>query len=95
MGMKETYQKKLQAQLDEWNTEIEKLKAKADKAEADIKLEYYEEIEDLRVQQDVAREKLAALKNASDDAWEDLKAGMDDAWHTLGDAVQKAATRFT
>lgn len=95
MSMKETYQQKLQAQLDEWNAEIEKLKAKSDKAEADIKLEYYEEIEDLRVRQEAAREKLTTLKNASDDAWQDLKAGIDDAWHTLGEAVQKAVARFT
>jgi hypothetical protein len=48
MGMKEAYQKKLQAQLDEWNAEIEQLKAKADKAEAESQLEYYKKIEELR-----------------------------------------------
>ena len=48
MGMKEAYEKKLQAQLDEWGAEIDKLKAKADKAEADAQLDYYKEIEELR-----------------------------------------------
>ncbi|KHE91834.1 MAG: hypothetical protein SCABRO_02440 [Candidatus Scalindua brodae] len=31
MSMKEAYEKKFQAQLDEWKAEIDKLKAKADK----------------------------------------------------------------
>ena len=33
MNIKEAYQKKLQAQLDELGAEIDKLKAKADQAE--------------------------------------------------------------
>lgn len=94
MGMKEAYQKKLQAQLDEWSVEIEKLQAKADKAEADAQLEYYKEIEELRSMQEAARSKLAELKDASDDAWEDLKAGLDSAWNSLGNALKSATNRF-
>ena len=40
MNMKEAYEKKLEAQMEEWSLEIDKLKAKADKAEADSQLEY-------------------------------------------------------
>lgn len=94
MNMKETYRQKLQAQLDQWSAEIDKIKAKADKADADVKLEYYEEIEDLRVKQQAATDKLADLVDASDDAWEDLKAGVEIAWTSLGDAIDRAATRF-
>jgi len=35
MSMKEAYQKKLQAQIEEWNLEIEKLKAQVKGYEAD------------------------------------------------------------
>jgi multidrug resistance efflux pump len=94
MSMKEAYEKKLQAQLDEWGAEIDKLKAKADKAEADAQLEYYKQIEDLRSMQQAANEKLAGLKEASDNAWEDLKAGIDSAWDSLGNALKLAASRF-
>ena len=94
MSMKEIYQKKLQAQLDEWSAEIDKLKAKADRAEADAQLEYYKEIEELRSMQKEARSKLLELKNASDDAWEDLKAGMDSSWNIVGNALKSAASRF-
>ena len=94
MSMKEIYQKKLQAQLDEWSAEIDKLKAKADRAEADAQLEYYKEIEELRSMQEAASSKLVELKDASDDAWEDLKAGMDSSWNMVGNALKSAASRF-
>lgn len=94
MNMKKSYQQKLQAHLDEWSAEIDKLKARADKADADVKLEYYEQIEGLREKQDAARVKLTELMAASDDAWEDLKAGAESAGLALSDAVSKAVSRF-
>ena len=94
MSMKEAYEKKLQAQLDEWNTEIDKLKAKADKTEADAQLEYHKQIEELRSMQEAAKSKLAELKEASDDSWEDLKADIDNAWDSLGNALKSATSRF-
>jgi len=92
--MKEAYEQKLQAQLDEWSAEIDKLKAKADSAEADAQLEYYKRIEELRSMQETAANKLTGLKDAGDDAWEDLKAGIESAWDSLGNALKSAASRF-
>lgn len=94
MSMKKAYEDKLQAQLDEWNAEIGKLKARADKAGADAKLEYYKQIENLREQQQEAKAKLDELRRAGEDAWEDLKAGMENAWDSLGKAVKTAASRL-
>lgn len=94
MSMKEAYEKKLQAQLDEWGAEIDKLKAKADQAEADAHIEYQKQIEELQSMQATASEKLAELKASGDDAWEDLKAGAENAWSSLGDALKSAVDRF-
>jgi len=94
MGMKEAYEKKIDAQLDEWKVEIDKLKAKADKAEADAQIKYHKHIEDLRAKQEAARERLVELKEAGGDAWEDLKAGLDNALKSLGDAVKSATSYF-
>ncbi len=94
MSMKESYQQKLQDQLGQWSAEIDKLKARADKADANIKLEYYEQIEDLRVKQEAVKEKLADLMSASDDAWEDLKAEVENAWSSLGESIESATKRF-
>lgn len=94
MGMKEAYEKKLQSKLDEWNAEIDKLKAKADSAEADAQLEYHKQIEELRAMQDEAGKKFDELKEAGDDAWEDLKAGIDRAWDSLSSSIKSARSRF-
>jgi len=62
--------------LDEWKAEIDKMKAKADKVDADAQLEYYKQVEDLHLKYEATQEKLEELKEAGEDAWEDLKAGL-------------------
>jgi chromosome segregation ATPase len=94
MSKKEAYIEKLQAQLDEWDAEIKKLNAKAAKAQADAKLEYHEQIDRIRLQQQEARAKMDELRQSSEDAWEDLVAGMERAWDSLGKAVRSAMSRF-
>jgi hypothetical protein len=94
MNKKQEYQKKLQAQLDEWSADIDKLKAKADKAEADAKLDYQKQVEHLRSMKEDASKKMSELNRASDVAWEDLKSGMDSAWSSLDNAVKVATARF-
>lgn len=94
MDEKSAYRQKLEARFDQWRAEIDKLQAKATEAGADARLEYQEEIEKLRDQQEDARAKLDELDNASDEAWEDLKSGIENAWDDLGEAVKSARERF-
>lgn len=94
MSMKAAYEKKLRAHLDEWNAEINKLKAKAERAEADAQLQYNEEIAKLQSMRDGAAAKLSELEAAGDDAWEDLKAGIENAWDSMAVAVKSATSRF-
>ncbi len=91
---RKAYEEKLDAQLDEWNAQIELLKAKADKAKAEVRIEYYETIEALLHKQDNARTKLHALKTASDEAWEDLKTGAENVWTDVKTAFSSAASKF-
>lgn len=94
MGMKEAYQEKLEAQLRIWNAKIEELKGKADKAEAEAKIRYQEQLQALRAKQEEAEKRLRELKAAGEGAWEDLKGGIEKVWDELRDAVEKAASRF-
>lgn len=94
MSVKEAYENKLRGKLAEWRADIDKLKAKAQQAEADTQLAYYKEIEELRTQQEAVRDKLDDLRDASDDAWEDLKAGLDNAVGNVTNAFEKAMSRF-
>jgi hypothetical protein len=94
MSLKEIYQQKIEAQLDAWTADIDKMKAKAEMAEADARLEYHKSIESLRQKQQAAQAKLQEFRDAGDDAWEDLKAGVELAWDSLEEAVKSAKARF-
>jgi uncharacterized coiled-coil DUF342 family protein len=94
MSSKKAYEQKQQAQLNEWAAQIKKLKAKADMAQADAQSEYYKQIKELRSMQDEANNKLNDIKEAGDEAWEDLQAGMDSARSSFGNALKTATSRF-
>jgi len=91
---RKAYEEKLDAQMEEWNAQIALLKAKADKAKAEAKIEYYKTIEDLQHRQNEARAKLHELKAAGDGAWEDLKTGAEKAWDEVKAAFHSAASKF-
>lgn len=94
MSSKQAYQKKIQAQLDEWSAEIDKLRAKADRADADAEIALNREIDNLRDKRNQARQKLDELSSAGEDAWEDIKTGVEAASNALGQAVRSAQSRF-
>lgn len=91
---RDAYLQNLKAKMDEWNAEIDKIEAKADQAEAESKIEYEKQLEDLRAKRKDVEEKMAELQQAGDGAWEDLKAGIEIAWDSLGNALKSAASRF-
>jgi len=70
MGLKEAYLSKREAQLKEWDAEIMKLHAKAEQAQAQVQIVYYEQVAALRAQQTTVRDKLAQMRQATGEAWE-------------------------
>lgn len=91
---RKAYEDKLNAQLEEWNAQIALFKARADKAKAEAKIEYFKTIETLQQRQDEAKTKLHALQTAGDEAWEDLKTGAEKAWEDVRTAFHHAAAKF-
>jgi len=94
MKSRDEYVHKMQAKLDEWNAEIDRLSKVAEKAAADVKSEYREQIETLKSRQEAASNRMEDLKNAGESAWDDLKSGAEMAWTALGEAVDSARSRF-
>ena len=94
MDKRKRYEEKLDAQLEEWSAQMALLKAKADSAMAEVKIQYYKTIEDLQYEQDTARMKLGELKGASDEAWEEIKTGVEEAWTVVQDSLRSAASKF-
>ena len=91
---KDLYIQKLHARLDQWNANIDKLRAKADKAEAGVRQEYFKQIEYLQGRRKEAEGKLAEMRAAGGDAWEDLKIGVGMAWDAMEEAIKSATSRF-
>ena len=86
---KELYEQKMRARLEEWKAELDKLKAQARGTSADTQLEVNRRIEKLETAIKEGETRLAALAEASDDAWESIKEGVDAAWETLSSAFDQ------
>ena len=94
MDNKKAYEKKIQAQVDEWNAEIDKLKAQAVQARADAQINYNNQIEELRRRKETVSEKLAQLKEASEESWEDLKTDIEEGIDLFKSAVKSVITKL-
>jgi len=94
MSEKQHYIDKAKARLEQWEAEIDKLKARMDEAGADARIEYREELDDLRKRRTEAKEKLSKLADAGDDAWDDVRQGLEAAWDKAESAFKKARSRF-
>lgn len=88
------YEEKLQSQFEEWNAQIALLKAKADKAKADARIEYYKNIEALEHKQTEAGSRLQELKSAGDEAWEEVKTGAEKTWDEVKAAYHNVVSKF-
>ena len=94
MNDKELYQQKMQARLDEWNAEVDKLKAKGSGASADVQLDMNKQLKVLEGRIEDGKAKLSELTEASEDAWESIKEGVESAWGSLRSAATDAAAKF-
>ena len=91
---RKAYEEKLDAQMEEWKAQISLIKARADKAKAEAKIEYNKTIEGLQGKHDEAKAKLHELKTAGGEAWEDLKTGAEKVWAEVKAAFHSAALKF-
>ncbi|MFN3335233.1 MAG: coiled coil domain-containing protein [Caldilinea sp.] len=94
MDNKELYQQKLQAQLDEWAAEIDKLKAKASGASADAQLQLNNEIELLQTRIDEAKSKIGELAEAGEDAWESVKGSTEAIWNSISSTFSETIAKL-
>lgn len=91
---KQSYQQKVEANLETLQARIDELKAKAAQAKADARLRYHERIGVLDARQKEAQHKLRELKASSENAWQELKVGTEAALHELQNAFNSALAQF-
>jgi predicted phage gp36 major capsid-like protein len=91
---KEAFVEETKSRMDEWSAELDELKAKAERAEGDLKYRYQEEIDMLREKQKIAQEKLAELQRATDTSWTDFKEGISSALMDIRKAMEDAKAKL-
>jgi len=91
MNKKEAYAQELQTQLDEFSAEIDRLKARADKAEEPW---HRQQVEMLQEKHRQAKAKLGELREAGDDAWEYLKDGIASLLDSVSGTLKSAAKKL-
>lgn len=94
MSNREQYIEKMKSKLDDLNSEISKLEAKARDKKASFKEDYDEEIKVLKGKREEAGEKLDELRSASDSAWEEVKRGLENAWNSVTNSVSSAKQKI-
>ena len=76
------------ARLKELESEISELGKMADKAVAEVKAEYHQQIQDLFLKKEELQKKVSKIREASGNAWEDMKAGAAISWEVFQDSVK-------
>mgnify|MGYP001211984265 CR=1 FL=1 len=90
MENRREYIDKMAARLKELESEISALEQIADKAIAEVKAEYHQQIKELFLKKEELQKKISKIKEASGNVWEDMKAGAGLSWEALNDSVKTA-----
>ena len=88
MSKRETYESKMQAQLDGLKSEITELRDKAQQAEINLELEYYTLIDELHLKLETANQKFHLLKQANDEKWDEFKSEFELIWNSLCEMIK-------
>ena len=77
MSKRDTYVAKIKLELDDLNSKVDELEAKAKDAKEEARAKYKEELAKLRHQSTLAKAKLEELKAAGENTWESLTSEME------------------
>lgn len=94
MSQRQTFIENLKCKLDEWNAEIERLQAKADKIEVPNRARYSATMQDIigKIQQ--LEKKLIMIDNSTTDAWRNMKSALESHRKTLEERIKHARDIF-
>lgn len=95
MENREAYRKKIEAKLDEWKAEADKLRAKAKQKQVDFETDYKKELDQIRVKREELKAKLNKLEEAGEGAWKDLKQGVEKSSRELRKSIDKAIKKIS
>ena len=91
---KEEFQKKLEAQLNELDAKIVKLREKGRDLKDRAKADWDQKMASLEMKRKAAGAKLDEVGHSSAEAWKDVQKGAQSAWEDLDKAFRDASKEF-
>ncbi len=88
------YKEKVKAQLEEWEAEMEKMKAQARQEDINRRLDQDKRLQELQIKMSKGRKKLEEMEGSGSEAWGTLKEGMEKAMDDLRMAFKEAWSKF-
>ncbi len=90
METRELYKQKYQAQMNEWTSKLDVMKAQADQLTVQAKLDVKRHVDAVQAKFDAAKAKLKDIAEASDDKWDGVVREVDRTWRDLKAAADGA-----
>jgi len=94
MGTNDDYFRKMEAQLKKWEADVDTLVSSGEKASAESRDKYKEQVEALRADRDAALKKLRTMRAAGEAATLEMKSALDEAWQSMKRGLERAASNF-
>jgi len=88
VATRDEYVKKMKAQLDEWNVEIDKLEVALSKAGDKTRKDLQPYMTKARDAREIFVAKLSEIKNSSEASWDTSKAEVEHVWKTFKQSVK-------
>ena len=92
MGKNAEYVTRMETQLKKWDAEVDALAAKGEKASAEARTAYQEQIKDLRASRAAAQKTFQDIRVASESAGAQMQAGMEAAWKSMQKGLEKVSS---
>ncbi len=91
---KRTYVEKMKDQLNDWQLDIDSLRARADSTAEPKRADYHERIAFLEKQKQETEKKLQGIDNADEGSWEALKEGYEKLREDMQKSIKNAQNTF-
>ena len=85
---------RMKDRLDDLDKEIEDLKSRANKFDAEARKEYENRLHDLREKRREAKHRLDDLRSASEEKWQQLRDEAEHAWKAVGNSFNYFKSHF-
>lgn len=91
---REKFRAEAKKTLNEFNEKISILEAKAKKAQANLRADFDEKIDELKVKRDKVKERYDKLSGATDEKWVEVKAAFSAASDDFREGFSKLGSIF-